>query len=284
MRIHPECYPCLVRQAYTTLGLITQDEILQEKVIKEIMGKLATYQGSDPPPMVSRIVYGTIAQMTGVEDPYQEKKRESNRMALELYPHLKEMVKRSSDPLFTAVRVAIVGNIIDFGVGRSFELEGLEAIEALDLAINHYPSFKEEYESARTILVIGDNAGEVVFDRVMIEEFRGKEVYYAVRSGPIINDVTLKDALEVGMNEVATVIESGSWAPGTLMDEVSPRFMELFMGADMVISKGQGNFETLDDAPRDIFFCLRAKCDVVARLLGVNIGDTLLIKRAVTPR
>ncbi len=283
MKIHPECYPCLLRQAYSTLKLVTQDEALQERVLKEVMGKLAQYQGSDPPPKVSRLVYWTIARATGVEDPYRDKKKECNRVALELYPHLKEMVNRAPDPLFTAVKVAIVGNIIDFGVGRSFELESLEAIEKLELVINHYPIFREEYEEARTILYIGDNAGEVVFDRVLIEEFQGKEVYFAVRSGPIINDVTLEDAHEAGIDQVAYVLESGSWAPGTLLDEASSQFKELFMEADMIISKGQGNFETLDDAPRDLFFLLRAKCDVVAQLLGVEIGDTLLIKKGATP-
>ena len=279
MKIHPECYPCLIRQAYSTLKLVTQDESLQEEILKEVMTRLAGYEGVDPPPKVSRLVYGTISKRTGVDDPYREKKKECNQMALELYPHLKEMVNRSPDPLFTAIRVAIVGNIIDFGVGRSFELESLEAIEKLDLVINHYAIFKEEFQRARTILYIGDNAGEVVFDRVLVEEFQDKEVYFAVRSGPIINDVTLEDAIEAGIDRVATVIESGSWAPGTLLDEVSSSFMELFMEADMVISKGQGNFETLDEAPRDVFFLLRAKCDVVAQLLNVRIGDTLLIKK-----
>ena len=279
MKIHPECYPCLLRQAYSTLKLITEDSTLQERVLKEIMRLLSTYEGEDPPPRVSRLVYGTIARETGVKDPYRDKKRECNRMALDLYPRLKEMVARSPDPLFTAVKVAIVGNIIDFGVGRSFQLESLETIERLALTIDHYEVFLEDYRRAQTVLYIGDNAGEVVFDRVLLEEFRGKEVYYAVRSGPIINDVTLEDAYETGIAGVARVLESGSWAPGTLLDEVNPSFKDLFWGADMVISKGQGNFETLDEASREVYFFLRAKCEVVACLLGVQVGDTLLIKK-----
>ena len=283
MRIYPECYPCFLRQAYNTLKLLAQDEEVQEALIKEIMGKLAQYKGEDPPPKVSQIVYGTIAQRLGVADPYKEKKLECNRMALELYPHLKEMVMMSPDPLFMAVKVAIAGNIIDFGVGRTFELETLEVLEKLDLAVNHYAYFYEDLERARRILYIGDNAGEIVFDRVLIEEMKGKEVIFAVRSAPIINDVTLEDAKEVGIDRVARVIESGSRVPGTLLEESTPEFKDLFFNADMVISKGQGNFETLDGAPRPVYFLLRAKCDVVAQLLEVEVGDILLIKGGLTP-
>lgn len=283
MRIHPECYPCFLRQTYSTLKLLTQDEEVQETLLKEIMGKLAQYKGEDPPPKVSQIVYGTIARRLGVTDPYKEKKLECNRMALELYPHLKEMVRRAPDPLFMAVKVAIAGNIIDFGVGRTFELETGEALEKLDLVVSHYARFREDLKRARRILYIGDNAGEVVFDRVLIEEMEGKEVTFAVRSVPIINDVTLEDAKEAGMDQVARVIESGSRVPGTLLGESTPEFKDLFFNADMVISKGQGNFETLDDAPRPIYFLLRAKCDVVAQLLGVEVGSTLLIKGGLTP-
>ena len=283
MRIHPECYPCFLRQAYNTLKLLAQDEEVQEALIKEIMGKLAQYRGEDPPPKVSQIVYGTIAQRLGVADPYKEKKLECNRMALELYPHLKEMVMMSPDPLFMAVKVAIAGNIIDFGVGRTFELETLEVLEKLDLAVNHYAYFYEDLERARRILYIGDNAGEIVFDRVLIEEMKGKEVIFAVRSAPIINDVTLEDTKEVGIDRVARVIESGSRVPGTLLEESTPEFKDLFFNADMVISKGQGNFETLDGAPRPVYFLLRAKCDVVAQLLEVEVGDILLIKGGLTP-
>lgn len=283
MRIYPECYPCFLRQAYNTLKLLAQDEEVQEALIKEIMGKLAQYKGEDPPPKVSQIVYGTIAQRLGVADPYKEKKLECNRMALELYPHLKEMVRMASDPLFMAVKVAIAGNIIDFGVGRTFELETLEVLGKLDLAVNHYAYFCEDLERARKILYIGDNAGEIVFDRVLIEEMKGKEVTFAVRSAPIINDVTLEDAKEVGIDRVARVIESGSRVPGTLLEESTPEFKDLFFNADMVISKGQGNFETLDGAPRPVYFLLRAKCDVVAQLLEVEVGDILLIKGGLTP-
>lgn len=283
MRIHPECYPCFLRQAYSTLKLITQDEEVQEALLKEIMGELAQYKGEDPPPKVSQIVYGTIAQRLGVTDPYRKKKQECNRMALELYPHLKEMVRKAPDPLLMGVKVAIAGNIIDFGVGRTFELETGEALEKLDLVVSHYARFREDLERARRILYIGDNAGEIVFDRVLIEEMEGKEVTFAVRSAPIINDVTLEDAKEVGMDQVARVIESGSRVPGTFLEESTPEFRALFFDADMVISKGQGNFETLEDAPRPIYFLFRAKCDVVAQLLGVEMGSTLLIKGGLTP-
>jgi len=278
MRIHPECYPCFVRQTYNTLKLVTQDEILQTRVLKEVLKQLAHYEGEDPPPKVSQIVYETVSEITGVMDPYEKKKLECNRMAMELYPKLKEMVKRADDPLFMAVKMAIVGNIMDFGVGRSFEMESLDVVEKLDLVVSHYASLRKELSKASKVLYLGDNAGEVVFDRVLMEELDGVELTFAVRSGPIINDATVKDAVEAGINKIARIMDSGCWAPGVLLEETSPEFRKLFWEADVVISKGQGNFETLEDVSREIFFLLRAKCDVVAQLLGVNVGSTLLIR------
>ena len=249
-------------------------------ILKKVMSFLSTAPDHFPPPYLSRDVYGIIARHVGVEDPYREIKRESNRMALKLLPELRRLVSQAEDPLFEAVRVAIVGNIIDFGASQSFTLEDLSSFGRIPIAVNHYPDLKEELEKARVVLYIGDNAGEVVFDRVLVEQLveRGKKVYFAVRSRPIINDATLEDALEAGLDALAEIVDTGSDAPGIVLEKATERFKHLFRDAHVVISKGQGNFETLEDVPRRVYFLLRAKCPVVASKLSANIGDIVIYK------
>lgn len=188
------------------------------------------------------------------------------------------MVRESEDPLLTAIRVTIAGNIIDFGVGEEFNLEKtLHHTMKEDFAILDYQDFKDDTKNTETILYIGDNAGETVFDRVLIEEINS-DVYYAVREVPIINDATFEDAIKSGIGEVARIISSGSDAPGTILERCNQRFLELFYKSDFVISKGQRNYETLSDADRDIYFLLKVKCPVIAKDIGVEDQSIILLK------
>ncbi len=244
------------------------------------MAVLSKADDSVPPPYLSRDVYNIISEELGVDDPYKEIKKESNRKALNMYSSLKKLVEESEDGLFEAVRIAVIGNIIDFGASQNFRLEDLPSFKEIPFAVNDYSKLKSDLAKANKVLYIGDNAGEIVFDKVLVELLvdMGKEVFFAVRSKPIINDATMEDALEVGMNEVAEVIDSGSDAPGIVVDRVTNEFKHLFRDAHVVISKGQGNFETLEDIPRTVYFLLRAKCSVVADILGANIGDMVIYK------
>lgn len=222
-----------------------------------------------PPPYLSREFYNIISNEFGVEDPYKEIKRESNELVLRLLPELKRRVEEAKDPLFEAVRLAIIGNIIDFGASQNFTLEDIDAFEEIPITINHYQELKNDLESAKTVLYIADNAGEVVFDRLLVEQLynMGKRIFFAVRSRPIINDATKEDALVAGIDNFAEIVDSGSDAPGIVIDKVTEKFKHLFRDVDVVISKGQGNYETLDDIPREVYFLLRAKCPVVASSL-----------------
>ncbi len=280
MVINSLCYPCFLRQVLSVCSMLEAEEGARKGLLKEVMDYLSKAHDSLSPPYLSRDVYRIISRRLGVEDPYREKKRESNRLALSMLPHLKELVEKAEDPLFEAVRIAIVGNIIDFGVAESFSLEELSSFSSIPFAINHYPQLKEELQEAKTVLYIGDNAGEVVFDRVLIELLNrmGKRVFFAVRSAPIINDATYEDAVEAGIDRFAEIVDSGSDGPGVLMDRVTERFKHLFRDADVVISKGQGNFETLEDIPRTVYFLLRAKCEVVAGMIGANVGDMVIYR------
>lgn len=222
------------------------------------------------------IIYSKIREITGVADPYNKIKQESIRDALDLYPRLKELVNNSDNKLLMAIRIAIAGNIIDFGVNKKFNLvEDVMKITKQDFAINDFISFEKQLRSAKSILYIGDNAGESVFDKILIEEL-GVPVTYVVREIPVINDVTMEDAVNSGLGEVAEIISSGTTAPGTILHLCHDSFIERFNQADMVISKGQGNYEGLSEVDRSVFFLLKAKCPIIARHLGVEEDDIIL--------
>ena len=222
------------------------------------------------------LVYQKIKDITGVTDPYKDIKKNSIFEALALYPKLIEYINNSDNKLLTAIRIAITGNVIDFGMNKYFNLtEDLNTIMKQDFAIFDFEEFINELERAKSILYIGDNAGESVFDKILIEAL-GKPVTYVVRSIPIINDVTMEDAIDSGIDKIAEIISSGSPAPGTILELCDDDFVHRFNEADMVISKGQGNYEGLSNVNRSVFFLLKAKCKIIANDLGVNENDIIL--------
>lgn len=281
MKAYLDCYPCFLCQALKTARLITRDERKIKHILDQVAFTLPTLRFEATPAEIGRDVYRLIARESGVEDPYQELKKFWTEKALALYPSLKQLVRESEDPLFMAVRVAIVGNVIDFGVNRNFDQEFEKEVDQIlhqPLVINHYLQFKSTLDRAQNILYIADNAGETVFDRVLIEEMK-KPVLYAVREKPVINDAIREDAVAAGLNEVATIISSGIDAPGTVLNLCSAKFREIFFSSDMVISKGQGNYEGLSGEKGPLFFLLKAKCQVIAQELGVPLGSLLLISQ-----
>ena len=226
-----------------------------------------------------------VKKRLGDVDLYQKIKEESNRRALELYPRLKENVRNAQDRLLTAVEIAIAGNVIDYGAKNTLDIE--QEIEKLfneefyhvGKTIFEYKEFAKDLHAAKRVLYLADNAGEVVFDRVLIEEFfEKKTVIYAVRERPIINDATQKDAYDCGIDKIAKIMSSGVESPGTILKYCSKEFMDIFEDAEFIISKGQGNYEALSGVRRPIYFLFRAKCPVIARHAGVPVGDIVLHK------
>lgn len=253
---------------------------LSDAQIKRLLDEVGTMIRDIPmsstPPESGQLIHEKVREITGSSDPYQRQKAEHIREALALYPEMKRIVEDSDDPLLTSIRLAIAGNVIDLGVNKQFDLaeEIRHALER-EMGIFHYDAFVEALERASSVLYLGDNAGESVFDRILIEAL-GKPVRFVVRAAPIINDVTREEALMSGLGEVAEIISSGSTAPGTVLSRCTDEFREDFNHADMIISKGQGNYETLSNVRRPVFFLLKAKCPVIARDLGVKEGDIVL--------
>jgi len=271
-----DCIPCFFRQAHFAARLVLKDESRIKGIMDEVGRLLPHIPMDSSPPETGRQVYKIVHQATGIQDPFKELKDESIEKASRLYPDLKRMVDTADDPLEMAVRLAIAGNVIDFGANPGFQLEqDLKKIIAAEPAINHYPLFTEALADAQNVFFLGDNAGETVFDKLLIETI-GRRVVYAVRGEPIINDATVEDARKSGLDEVAEIISSGCDAPGFILERCSKEFRHHFETADLIISKGQGNRESLSRERRPIFFLLKAKCSVVAEELGVTTGDTVI--------
>jgi uncharacterized protein with ATP-grasp and redox domains len=276
MKTYLECIPCFFRQALFAARIVLKDERDIKHVLDRIGVLLPHIPLESSPPETGREIYRIIREMTGIDDPFRELKAQSTDAALRLYPALKGMVETANDPLKTAVRVAIAGNVIDFGADPEFELEeDVHAILETEPAIDDGSLFVEKLGKAKQVLYLGDNAAETVFDKILIETMK-KPVVYAVRGRAVINDATLEDARNSGLHKVAAVISSGCDAPGFILSACSREFAHHFNTADLIISKGQGNWEALSNAERPIFFLLKAKCPVVAAELGVATGDTII--------
>ena len=228
---------------------------------------------SAPPPEIVARMHSLIRNLTECEDPYLELKQSSTKNALLLYAELKRKISRSEDSFDTAVRLCIAGNIIDFGVRTDLDLQPvIQRVLTQPYAIGNIAALKDEISSAKIILYLADNAGETVFDRLMIETIN-KKVIYAVKDAPVLNDATAEDAISAGIDRVAEIISCGARSPGVILSRCSKEFIRIYNQADLIIAKGQGNYEALSGEKMNIFFLLQAKCGVIARDLGVPVGS-----------
>ncbi|MFQ5721976.1 MAG: DUF89 domain-containing protein [Candidatus Aminicenantales bacterium] len=278
MKAYLDCYPCFFRQALKTMRLITKDEKKILEVLNQISLTLPKLSFEATPTEIGKEVYKIISERTGVIDPYKAIKESYIRQALAFYPDLKRIINSSQDRLMTAIRLSIAGNVIDFGSDADFDLEeDIQRILIQDLAVNHYHQFCDTLEKTESIIYLADNAGETVFDRLLIEELP-KPVIYAVRAKPIINDATWEDAISSGLDKVAEIVSTGCDAPGIVLNLCSKEFLEIYHSADLVISKGQGNYEGLSGEKGSIFFLLKAKCSVIALDIGVKQGSIMLMR------
>lgn len=276
MKSDLECLVCLLKQALNTAKIATEDKTLHRKVLDRVAEQIQRSNLELSPALVSKPVYDIVSEVTGVKDPYKDLKHQTNLEALRLLPELEKIVARANVPLDAALHLAVAGNIIDVGIGHAFDLKNdVQAIMRTKFTIDHTDVFKRELQSGGKLLFLGDNSGEIVFDRVLIQELlkRGIEVTFCVKSGPIINDAILEDAKFAGITDLVRVIETGSNDIGVNFDLVSDEFRKVFEAADLLLAKGHGNFETCSNLPYNIYFLLIAKCNVVAQELGVKTGE-----------
>ncbi len=286
MKVHLDCFPCFFRQTIIAVRLGTRDETLQAEVLKGVTEEIRATDMSKTPAHSTTFLHRRIRSMLG-KDPFTEIKSEYNQIALKLYPELKRRVEQSEDPLWTASRLAIAGNVIDFGIFTSVDIVGtIERALHTPLSVDRYDTFREELSHHDEVLYLLDNAGEIVFDMLLVEVLSGmgKRVRAVVKGAPVLNDATAEDAAEVGLDGKCTIMDNGSDCIGTILEFTSPEFNREFRNSGFVVSKGQGNFETLFFPERErypgkeIFFLLQSKCDVLSKDLGVAKGSMLLAR------
>lgn len=277
-----ECFPCFLRQTIIALKQHpgTADPCIQRKIIDDVLSIMLKADTGKPPAYTTTFIHRAIREKLG-RDPFKGVKHEYNTIAMGLYRKMRAEVEGGKDPLWTAARLAIAGNVIDFGIFTSIDIDGSvrRALEG-PIAVDDYPDFKESVREADDIMYLLDNSGEIVFDRLLIEELvsSGKRVVAVVKGSPVLNDVTLEDAVQTNLTDLCRVLDNGSDAIGTILAWTSPEFRREFLSADLVISKGQGNFETLAGNRQRMFFLFQSKCDVVSKELGLSPGSMLLKK------
>ena len=282
MRTYFDCVPCAIRQVLDSVRMITDDETLHERVLRESLGMWQKMDLRQSPPAIAQKTHQLVRRLTGVADPYLDVKNRYNRFALEMYSQLHGRVEKAADPFEAAVRLAIAGNIIDFGVNSTVEQHTVREsiLRSLSDPIDTgaVRQLKEAIAQAKDILYLGDNAGEIVFDRLLIERMPREKVTFVVRGRPILNDALMEDAKVAGITELVEVIDNGSDAPGTILETCSEAFRQRFSQADLIIAKGQGNLESFPQTDKNVFFLLRPKCVVLSRHLDCELGRLVVVQ------
>ncbi len=274
MEILLDCLPCVLRQVLEASRMATDKPEVHAKIMEESINILSNFKRYRSSPDIVKDMHEVVKCLTGVSDPYKLIKDRDIESAKKIQPFLNDYLAQKQNVLYWALKIAATGNIIDSAIYSNIDIESSFQEElSKEFSVSDLDLLEEELKSAKSILIIGDNAGETIFDRVLIERLTGYKITYAVRSKPIINDATLQDAYDSGINGYADIITTGCAAPGAILEQCSVEFLSVFDRADIVISKGQGNFEALSDCPRTVFFLLKAKCTMISGRLKVNLND-----------
>lgn len=274
------CIPCMLNQSLTLLNkALPEKETFKQETLISLCRIIAEAPSNITPPHITGLLQERITIFSGISDPYASEKEENLHMTLRYAHALDEFYRDADNKLEAAIRIAIAGNSIDVGANPNFNI----ALETgKNLFMKHidpvvFEQFGRELLQARNLLYIADNFEEAVFDKYLITQMLPKKVFFAVRSKPILNDITFDDALSLGLDKICTIIESGSTIPGTDIEQCNEEFTLLFNSVDMVIAKGQGNFETLHKCNRSVFFMFKVKCMAIARHLDCEIGKSVLL-------
>ena len=278
MKLQPECVTCMIAQVKNVTNIFNLSEEARKAAMDDTHAYLAqaNYEGCTPESMgeLWQILLGHV----GGEDPYSTIKSLCNQEAMKMLPATREKIAHAKDPFTVALKYAIAGNLIDYGLEHPVSLEEqneqIDAIAATAFSIDNSEKLHSALAGAKTMLYLGDNAGEIVFDKLLIEQIKSMypavAVSFVVKGSSVLNDVTITDANEVAMQEVARVIDNGDGSPGTVLLRTSESFREEFAKADVILSKRQGNFESLSGVEKEkLFFLFTAKCDTVCVEAGV---------------
>lgn len=278
MNLNLNCILCNLKQVLTVTDLVKLDSDSKEVIMRDVLGYLQNTNYRRSNPEVIKGTWDIITKHINNINPYGEIKNYYNREVMNIADKIRNIINQSEDTFNTALKIAITANLIDFAASHTFDekmlLDKINTINEQHMVIDDSKKLCEKLQTAKTLLYLGDNCGEIVIDKIFIEYinaiFPNIKVYYGVRGEAIVNDVTVEDADMVQMQEVAEVISNGDGSLGTVIEKTSTVFRDVFYKADVVIAKGQGNYESLSEIDRNhIFFLFMAKCDAVASSLNV---------------
>ncbi len=281
MKMDIYCVKCIVSQMVELIKLLRLPRESQENLMREVLRVLQVESYDVTSPELAEKVYDRVREITGRQDPYAEVKKLENQRAQELVSPFRQRLEELS--LEDVLKLSVLGNSMDYGTEARFDIEKeIENLRKTRLSPETLDEFERELRENRKLLIIGDNAGEIVFDELLVEYLKSKfhtEVTYAVRGGPIINDATMEDAIQIGMDKVAKIITTGQNIAGLVLERASEEIKRALQEIPLVLSKGQGNFETLEDKGLDIYFLFRVKCPVVAAYLNKKVGEMVFCRR-----
>ena len=279
MFFDPGCIPCIIKQAHSSAKLFSKGDIEKElTVIKKVCSEVQYVNQGYTAPVFAAKMQSIIENEFQIINPYGTLKKQNYKKAEKYIPYLKTMVENAFDKFEMAVRSAIAGNIIDLAANPLFDIEKeINRITSDNIDLSELDRFRSDLYHAEQILYIADNYEESLFDEILLHQLPKDKTVYAVRSKPILNDITLSDARDLKIDKICRVIESGSEIAGTDLSQGTEEFLELFKNADVVIAKGQGNYETLLNATRPIYFLFKIKCEVIAKRCGFAFGKSVLL-------
>ena len=283
MKVYYECASCFLRQAREALDLATSDESLKMDVTTDITQVLCNkFHDKAVNNVIGTEIHRLIKNRTNNNDPYQNEREICNDIAMKYLPVITEAVK-TEDNLESYIKASIIGNLLDFGaLGVDVNTEALiNKTMHNGLAVNHVDKLESALKNAKNVLYLADNVGEIIFDKILIKKLKDYDVNItvALKEKPILNDACVEDALKIGLGEFADLKSIGTDSIGIIYPETSEEFKEIFNNADMIIAKGLGNYEGLTELESDkpIFCLLNAKCNPVAKNIGVNMGDNVIL-------
>lgn len=280
MKIALDCFPCIMRQVVDCSQSLSQNPEERIEIARQLLSVFAQIDPQLPAPVIARLIHRKIREISG-RDPYKADKKKQNELAQRLAFELEEKIKNATDPIEMAARYSIAANAIDLGVFSTIDEEYIKKgiIEAANSPLlGDISCFKEDICKADKILFIADNAGEIIFDRLLIEAIGPEKTVLCVRGMPVINDATLEDAVFAGLDKLVPIIDTGTDIPGIILSECSDNFIRHYRDCDLILAKGQGNFETLYDQPGKKYFLFKAKCNVISGLAKVPLGSFVINK------
>ncbi|MDD6217150.1 MAG: ARMT1-like domain-containing protein [Roseburia sp.] len=275
MKMQEKCLPCVVNQAIKVADMVGMKE--KGNLLRRVFSYLSKvdYNAITSPELIGEI-FSIIKEETGNQDPYKETRQKYNKMFLERLPAYEKEIEQSKNPFEEAVKYAIIGNVIDFNPIHELTILDVERhfkrLKGENLEINDAALLRKELETAKTILYLGDNCGEICLDKILLRKIKAMnpkvQIFFATRGAAVVNDSIEEDAYLVGIDEVATVVSNGDSSLGTVLSRTSKEFLQIYEKADVVIAKGQANYECLSTEKKNIYFLLMTKCQAIAKDIG----------------